>query len=333
MKKYLKPLRIFMAVALAMFAIYAFVSGNGHDGATYAMAGVYTEVWTGELVKKMRNSEESLGWLTAIRSYDQYAENDVIHLVDVGVDPEVLINNTTYPLPVADLGEADIAVKLDKYQTAATRITDDELKAISYDKMGTAIELHNEAISEKKYMKFLHALAPAKDTDKTPVILTSGANTDGRKALTRADIIALKRKYDKLKIPTKGRILVMCSDHINDLLEVDQKFANQYYNYTSGKIADLYGFEVYQFEDCPYFNSTTKTKVPFAAATGTDDRQASVSFYAPRMMRAKGSTKFYYSKAENSPLTQESMINYRHYAICLPKKQEAIGAIVSAKAA
>ncbi len=327
-----KTFRIVLGLAFLFASVLSFAKGCASEGTQYAMAGVYAEVWTGELVKKMRTSDESLGWLNAIRNYDQYAKNDVIHLVDVGVDPEVLINNTTYPIPISDLGENDIAIKLDKYQTTATRITDDELHALSYDKMATAMELHNEAISEKKYMKFLHALAPAADTDKTPVVLTTGTATDGRKAITKKDIIALKSRMDKLKIPKKGRILVLCSDHVNDLLDIDQKFREQYYNYQTGKISNLYGFEVYEFEDCPFFDVVEKTKVPFAAIPGENARQASVAFFAPRMMKAKGSTKFYYSKAENNPTTQESMINYRHYAICLPKKQEAIGAIVSAKA-
>ena len=52
-------------------------------------------------------------------------------------------------------------------------------------------------------------------------------------------------------------------------------------------------------------------------------------FYVPRMFRAQGSTKMYYSAAATSPQTQESLVNFRHYYIVLPKKQEAIGAIYS----
>jgi hypothetical protein len=330
--KYFKLIRIVLAISLVAFSVHSYVQGDASEGTQYAMAGVYAEVWTGELVKKMRSSDESIGWVNRIRSYDQYAENDVIHLVDVGVDPEVLINNTTYPIPIVDLSEADIAISLDKYQTVATRVTDDELYSISYDKMGVAVELHQEAIAETKYKKFLHALAPAGDTAKTPVIVTNGATSeDGlRKKITRKNIIALKNKFDKIKIPVSGRILVLCSDHVNDLLEEDQKFAQQYYNYTSGKISNLYGFELYEYEDCPYFTPKTKVKLPFAAVPEATDLMASVAFYAPRMMKATGSTKFYHAEAKENPTMQESIINYRHYAICLPKKQEAIGAIVSA---
>ena len=302
----------------------------GIDG---VRAGVYTEVWTGEMIKAFRTSIESIGWLHKIRSYDQYAQNDVIHFVHIGGDPTVLINNTTYPIGIENLTDADRAISLDKYQTKASRITDDELYAISYDKMASVIERHKESIEQKKYAKALDALAPAGDTTSTPVILTTGANsTDGlRKTATRADIIALKAKFDAQKVPVAGRVLVLCPDHVNDLLQNDQKFTEQYYNYQSGKISNLYGFEVYEYSASPCYTVSTKAKLAFGAApsAGTD-RQAYVAFYAPRMMRATGTTAAYLSGAKSNPETQENLVNFRHYFICLPLKNEAIGAILSA---
>ena len=294
-------------------------------------SGIYTEVWTGELIKAFRNSIESLGWLNKVRSYDQYANNDVIHFVDIGGDPTVLINNTTYPLGIENLDDADKAISLDKYQTKATRVTDDELYAISYDKMGSVIERHKEAILEKKYAKALHALAPSSNTANTPVILTTGAvSTDGtRKVIKRDNIIELKKKFDSKRIPVAGRVLVLCPDHVNDLLLSDQKFAEQYHNYTTGKISNLYGFEVYEYVDCPNYTVSTKAKLAFGAIATEDERQASVAFYASRMMKATGSTTAYLSEAKSNPTTQENLANFRHYFICLPLKNEAIGAIVS----
>jgi len=294
-------------------------------------AGIYTEVWTGEMIKAFRNSVDSLGWLNKIRSYDQYAENDVIHFVHIGGDPTVLINNTTYPLGIENLNDADKAISLDKYQTKPTRITDDELYAISYDKMGSVIERHREAMDEKKFAKALSALAPNSNTTATPVLKTTGPDSaDGlRQMITRSDIISLKKSYDVLKVPVNGRILVLCPDHVNDLLENDQKFAEQYYNYVSGKISNLYSFKVYEYTDCPYYDETTLEKLPWGTVPTATDVQASVSFFAPRMMKATGSTKAYLLEAKADPQNQENLVNFRHYFICLPLKNEAISAIVS----
>lgn len=328
-------LAFFLGTLPAMGAVVAiggsFLCGGFMPSAGVS-AGVLTEIWTGEMVKRLRSADTAT-WLDGIPDYSNDAENDVIHLVDVGADPEVLINNSTYPIPVQDLDDADIAIGLDKYQTKVTRIKDDALHGASYDIIGSHVERHSGAITENKFKKAIHAFGPAKQTDSTPVISTSGSNDGtGRKRITLADIIALKAKFDKMEVPNDGRRLVLCSDHINDLLLVDQHFKDQYYNYTSGKIANLYGFEVHEYVGNPYYSSAG-AKLAFKSTPGATDRQASVAFYTGRMFKCSGSTKFYYRDAATSPETQESTMNYRHYFIALPKKQEAIGAIYSATTA
>lgn len=292
-----------------------------------ALEGVYTEVWTGELVKQLRGGMTA-SWLDGVSDYSAAVNNEVVHLVDVGGDPDVLINNTTYPIAAQELEDGDIALGLDKFQTKKTAVSDDQLFAISYDKMGSVIERHGDAITIAKFKKAAHALAPNSNTAKTPVVPTSGEDDNGRKKCTRKDIIALKRKLDALQIPTAGRRLVLCSDHVNDLLGDDQKFRDQYYNYTSGKIANMYGFEVYEFENCPYFTKEG-TKVPFKNSPSGTDHQASFCFYTKRVFRAQGSTKMYYRDAQTNPDYQQNEVNFRHYYIVLPKKMEAIGAIYS----
>lgn len=293
------------------------------------MEGIYTEVWTGELVKKL-NAGLQATFLNGIPDYSTNVNNEVIHLVDVGGDPDVLVNNTTYPIPIQDLEDGDIAIGLDKFQTKATRVTDDELYAISYDKFGSVVERHRESIVTVKYKKFAHALAPYSHTAKTPVIQTSGEKdaVSGRNKLTPKDIIALKRAFDNMEVPEDGRVLVLCPDHVNDLLELDQSFKDKYYNYTSGKLMNMYGFEVYTFVNAPYFNKNG-VKLAYNAVPTATDHKGSFAFYRPRTFRAQGSTKMYYSEAATNPQTQENLVNFRNYDIVLPKKMEAIGAIYS----
>lgn len=317
------------AIALDSLAIGSSLMG-GVAPANAIRAGLYSEAWTGELVKAFRAATEAVGWYNKIRGYDQYVKDDVIHLVDIGADPEVLVNNTTYPLEIENLEDGDIAVTLDKYQTKPTRVTDDELHALTYDKMASVVERHKEAFSETKFSRAIHSVAPAEHTAKTPVILTTGEAADDHKRLTRSDIIALKKAFDKAKVPAEGRILVLCADHVADLLEQDQKFAAQYYNYESGVISRLYGFEVYEFNACPYYSTSTKKKLAYGAIPAATDKQCSVAFSTKRVMRADGSTKTYLQEAANNPTTQENLFSMRTYTLCLPTKSEGLGAIVSA---
>lgn len=296
-----------------------------------AMDGVLTEVWTGELIKALRAGDKAT-FLDGLPDYSQYAENDVIHMVDVGGDPDVLVNNTTYPITIQQLTDTDAVFSLDKFQTVATPITDDELFALSYDKMASVKERHAQALLEKKYAKAIHALAPDSNAAKTPVLKTTGeiegGGATGRRMLRREDIVTLKKKFDVMQIPTEGRRLVLCPDHINDLLMQDQKFSEQYYNYTSGKIANLYGFQVYEYVNNPVYK-VAGTKVNFGTAAGANEFQASVAFYEKMTFKATGTTTMYYSEAKTDPLNQRSLVNFRHYFIVLPKKKEAMAAIMS----
>lgn len=321
---------LYGALAAGGAAVVGSVFG-GFAPAGALRAGLLTEVWTRQMINAFRTDPESVGWYDRIQSYDQYVNNDVIHFALIGGDPDVLLNNTTYPIAIQALEDGDKAVSLDKYQTKATPITDDELYALSYDKKSSVIARHKDALKEKIYERAIHALAPAGNTTATPVITTTGDTVDGRKAMTRSDLIKLKKLFDKNNVPKAERILVLCSDHIADLLETDQKFAGQYYNYTSGKIANLYSFEIYEYNECPYYNASTLSKLAFGAATADTDQQASVAFSLKRAMKANGSVQAYASEAKNNPQTQQSLLNYRTYSICLPLKLDAQAAIVSAK--
>lgn len=291
-------------------------------------AGLYQEIWTGETIKAFRNSLESIGWLNRIRSFDaQVAENNTINFTELGGDPEVLINNTTYPIDIVALTDSNKAVTLDKYQTKATPITDDEARGLSYDKMGSVIERHRETVDEKKIAKALHSLAPAGHTANTPVLKTTGEAVDGRKRLRVQDLIDLKAAFDKKKVPSQGRILVLTPDHVGDLLVQDATFAQRYNNTQKGAISNQYGFEIYEYVDSPLFTVSTKNKVAYGTAQTDAMQPGSVAFYAPLMMKATGETKAYIGEPE--PKYQQWLYNLRHYFICLPLKNAGIGAIVS----
>ena len=124
-------------------------------------AGLYTEIWTGETIKAFRNAAENIGWINRIRAFDSaVANNNTINFVDLGGDPDVLVNNTSYPIAVQSLTDANKAIGLDKYQTKATKVTDDEIRGLSYDKKSSVIERHREAVDQEKYARALHAIAP-----------------------------------------------------------------------------------------------------------------------------------------------------------------------------
>lgn len=304
--------------------------GMAGQGAPVLRAGVYKELWTGELVKYLRRGLEAT-WLDGIPDSSSLVGNDVIHLVDVGVDPDVLINNTTYPIPLQALEDKDIAIQLDKFQTKVTPVTDDELYAISYDKMSRVKESHGNAINDAKFAKAAHAMCAQKNTAKTPVLKTTGEKDEetGRVKMRMADVIALKRALDKLGVPAADRRLVLCSDHVNDLLGESQSFREQYnINRTDGTVGRQYGFDIYEFANNPLY-TTAGEKKAVAATAESGEYQCSFAFYTKRVFKATGSTKMYWSAAENDPEYQRNKINFRHHFLAMPKKADAGAVIMS----
>lgn len=295
-----------------------------------ACAGVLTEVWTGELIRALRGKLDA-SWLNGVPDQSSIANNDVIHLVDVGADPQILINNTTYPLDIQELEDGDKTFSLDKFQTKAVSVTDDELYALSYDKMSRVKESCANALNDAKYAKAAHALCPTKNTEKTPVLVTTGAVDAATKRIKLCvdDIVALKRKLDALGVPVTDRRLVLCTDHVNDLLETDQAFKEQYnINRNDGTVGRLYGFDIYEYGACPTY-STAGVKNAVGATPKAGEFQCSFAFYVPRVFKATGTTKMYYRPAENDPQYQRNLLSYRHYFICMPKKEDAGGVIYS----
>ena len=296
---------------------------------------VYREVWTGEVEKGLSRADEA-GFLDGIKNLSQYVEgsdeSQTIHSTYFDVLPEVLIGNTTYPIGVQDLNGGDFAVSLDKFQTKATPITDDELHALAYDKIQLVKDSHVQAIAERKQDKAVHALAPNTDTLTTPVLLTTGPIEGNRRRLIREDLVRFKDACDKAKMPTKGRRLILCNEHVNDLLLLDQKFTDQYYNFKTGAISSIYNFEIFEYAENPLFDVTNLTKKSFGSIPGVDDREATVAFCVSKAVKAMGLTKMYFSEAKNDTQTQRNLINFRHYFIVLPSALKAIGAMVSAGA-
>ena len=315
-----------MSGAVGLNVVAALVGNVAPAGSL--CAGVYTEVWTGELVKHLRRGLEAT-WLDGIPDNSSIVKNDIIHLIDVGVEPDVLINNTTYPIPLQALDDADIPIGLDKFQTKVTPITDDELYAISYDKMQRVKESHGNSINDAKFAKAAHAMCATSNGAKTPVLKTTGSRDPetGRIKLIPGDLIRLKMAMDKLGVPSTGRRLVLCNDHVNDLLEVDQKFKEQYnIDRNNGTVGRLYGFDIYEFANNPLY-TTAGVKKALGSTAGTGEFQCSFAFYVQRVFKATGSTKMYFSEAGTDPEYQRNKINFRHYFICMPKKADA-GAVI-----
>jgi hypothetical protein len=260
------------------------------------------------------------------------SEANLIHIPTSDFEPDVLVNNTAYPIALQEYDDDEVIIKLDKYQTLATTLSDDQVMGASYDRIDAATRTHADAILKKKYGKAIHSIAPAGNTFNTPVLLTNGdpvlAGAGQRLRFGYNNLVALKDAFDKAGVPAEDRRIVLCSDHWNDLLLDRKSFGDQLVNYKQGDLAPIIaGFQIFQYINNPSFNGTNK--LAFGAVPLAGQFQASVAFWKGNIAKKTGLTKQYYLDAKTNPTGQTNILNYRHYFIACPKRLKFIGAIAS----
>jgi hypothetical protein len=302
------------------------------------MPNNFPEVWLKRVVRNMEQANKA-PWLDGIPELPgnvievgagTETEQNIMHIPLSTFEPNVLINNSTYPLNAVEYSDSNATLTLDKYQTEVTTLGDDQVMGASYDKIDEATYKHVLAITKKKYAKAIHAQGPASNTAATPVLKTTGAASGGRKILTYDDLIALKAAKDAAGEDAEGRRLVLCTDHWNDLLTDRDRFGNLLFNYVAGTPAPVIaGFKIFQYIANPYYTVSTLAKKAFGAAPAGGDYQASICFNEANVGKKTGNTKQYYLPSQMNPRNQSNELNYRHYFVALPFVQKYIGAIVS----
>lgn len=284
----------------------------------------FPEIWE-SLVRQTLENGAVADFLDGVSELDgdvtQMGEENIIHIPTSEFNPEVLINNKTYPIAIEDYTDDEVIVKLDKYQTKATKVTDDQVMGASYNKIDAVTKAHTTAINARKYKKAIHALAPDDNTAKTPVLQIKGTEC------TYEDLVALKDKCDELEWPEEGRRLVLCNKHWNALLKDRRNFGDQLINYRKGEVAPIIaGFEIKKYIASPHY-AGTKKKV-FGEAPASGDKPASVCFVVDNIRKKTGLTKQYFSEAKSDTVNQANLLNYRHYFIAVPVEKKFIAALI-----
>ena len=277
-----------------------------------------------ELITQFRHENE---WLGAVKSKPEWLNNDVIKIPVRGLAPKVLINNTVYPIASHQREDGKVIISLNKYETENTEVTTDELYALPYEKVSDVQVQHRETLEDRTAEHALVSIAPQKNTDKTPVITTTGEDDGtGRKRLTAKDIIRLKKLEDKLKVPKKGRVLVLCSEHVADLLIEDLTFKTRYQDANSGKIADnYYGFEIYESTYGPTYHNGEKE----AFGAVPQGKEASIVFHKNYTVKAVGSAVRYAREKSENPEGRKHTIGFEMHFVCVAIKDEGTAAIIS----
>ncbi|SNA87713.1 phage major capsid protein [Flavobacterium psychrophilum] len=299
------------------------------------MPANFAAVWLNRVIQNL-STQNVAPWLDGIPELDttvaemgsgEASEMNVIHIPRTNFNPNVLVNNTAYPIALQVYTDDEVVVALDKYVTEVTTLSDDKIIGASYNVIDPATNGHVRAINAKKFKKAIHAIAPTSDTASTPVIVCTGDVVNGLPTLRYEDLVALKERLDLDEVSAEGRRLVLSTTHYNNLLLDRKNFGDKLVNYNTGMPAPVIAsFELFQYAGNPSFTSAG-VKRAFGAVKAAGDRQASVAFWTGAIAKKTGMTKQYFADAKLSPTTQSNQLNYRHYFIAVPFEAKGVAAI------
>ena len=285
------------------------------------------QIWTDQI---MTGFYPVASFLNYAKDFSPLAENDIINMADAGFDPDVLINNTTYPIAIKERADTPLSFELDLFETENTLVKNPEAVELSYDKMETVLYGHRMALQNTTSVKAAHAFAPNEDTEFTPVLQTTGEdNGDGFKRLRIEDILKLKRKFDALNIPVDTRYLVLDPRHTEDLILYDLKSFKDITDFVNGIPKRFAGFNVLEFTKNPTFNALTGVKNSFGAVGTVNDAFSSFAFSSQEVMKADGTVQMY--ERFNDPELRGTVVGFDKRFIALPIRNKGIGAIVATK--
>lgn len=267
---------------------------GSHVNHSFAMVGVNKEIWLSDL---MENFYPKADWLGRCKDLSAFVDQDVINLAEAGVDPNVLLNNATFPITSAVRTDNPYALTLDTLDTENTIVRNVEAMEAAYDKRMSVINQHKNALMKFSYKRAAFGAAPASNTTNTPVINTSGASATiggvaSMKRLASADLANLATQFDLLDFPSDDRVLIIHPYHLQDLMIESVNYFNQIMNWKDNEPLRLAGFDIYKGTSIiPGYNKSTNVKKAWgaAAAPSTDSPAVSIAFCASEVFRADGS--------------------------------------------
>lgn len=261
------------------------------------------------------------------RSVDmsEFVDANKLHLAEAGVDPTVLIDNTTYPVPAAQREDIPKELLLHTFDTENTIVRNIEQKECAYNKMESVIRSHRAALTKKTSVFAAHNWCPGQNGDFTPVLVTGGAlNKSGVKKASFEDFLEMEMRYRQLDVDMNSLIVVLNPMHLADLKAEDGKTYKEMMSESK-----LFSFKVFGFNNLPYFDTTTGKKKAFGSAVTANDTQSSLVYCETEVMRAVGDTEVFAKYKD--PDQRGDVLGYQQRFTAYPIRGKYIGAIYSGK--
>lgn len=245
----------------------------------------------------------------AVRSlnHSAFVNNKTVHVPCAGGKPTVVKGRTEFPATVQTRTDNDLSYNIGEFTTDPFRVPNAETVELSYDKRESIISSSRSALIESIHNDLIASWVPS-GYDK---VMTTGSNveahqaaqTGNRKAVTIADILSVKKQFDKDDIPAEGRCFLLDYEMYNQLLSA--LTSNQYNAFlnsadaSKGIVGRLFGFDFYMRSNVLRVVAAG-TSVAAASSTTATDSAAGIAWQADCVCRAQGESELF--EESKSPL-------------------------------
>lgn len=250
------------------------------------------EIWIRDIVEGFFPNNSFV-----VRSIDHsmYVNNKTVHIPNAGGEPEVKKNNSSYPVSATKRTDQDLTYSIDDYKVVPIHIQDSEVVELSYDKRQSIIAQSKNVLQRTAIEGVLNSWIPASplkyETSGSSVAAHIPTATGNRKAMSTADVRALKKMMDKDDIPAEGRYVLLDAEMYNQLLDsmTDAEVVNFLAgaNVENGVIGRYMGFEFYMRSKV-LKSDNTGTKKEWGTSAAATDCAAGVAWHSGCVSRALG---------------------------------------------
>lgn len=245
--------------------------------------GLQTEVWIADIKEKPL---PDTSFIAQSQDLSGYVNNNVLHLAEAGVDPDVHLNYFTEndnELPIQKINDIPHEVILQIWSTSQTKHNNLLEAELSYDKRASVLNRHRTALAKNMAQRTAFAWSAATN-DEFNKILNIGATDSVIDAL-----IDMRAFFKKLDIDMSNMNVILQADHEARIRKEDKKL---YKEIISEKGATLYDFKIFSYSKTPYYTAAGVRK-PWGSAVEATDKQASIIWDSTEVFRCTGDVEIY----------------------------------------
>jgi N4-gp56 family major capsid protein len=262
------------------------------------------EIWKSTVEENLFPNNEF--YQVAIDDSPFLVGNKTIHIPQAGAKPNVEKNRTQLPANVQFRDDSDVTYNIDEFTTDPIVLQYTEEIERSYNKRQSILRNHTNTLNQEIADNFAYLWSPTKSEF---IIRTSGTartayrGTGQRLAVTKDDIIELRRLLNRQEVPMNNRYLLIPADLEADILSIpDFMDADKYgsSNIADGAIGRIYGFDVFiRSVGLVYDNSATPKRKDPGSAAGDNDNLGILAYQADKVAKAEGTIQVF--EDEQSP--------------------------------